>query len=78
MSHGEAVAYAVAGNVLTASAGERVVFTLTVATDGSWSFDLKDQLDHVLGGGENAAMPLVGGGSVASIDFSKVLTGTKF
>ena len=79
LSHGEAVTtYAVASNVLTASAGGRVVFTLTVATDGSWSFDLKDQLDHVLGGGENSALQLVGGGSIASIDFSKVLIGTDF
>ena len=78
LSHGEAVTYAVASNVLTSLAGGRVVFTLTVATDGSWSFDLKDQLDHVLGSGENSALQLVGGGSIASIDFSKVLIGTDF
>src|SRR4029434_4166251 len=38
--------------VLTATADadgpdQRVVFTLTINSDGSWSFDLKDQLDHV-------------------------------
>ena len=64
--------------MLTASAGERVVFTLTVNANGSWSFDLQDQLDHVPGGGENAALQLAGGGSIASIDFSKVLTGTDY
>ena len=31
---------------------DRVVFTLTVNGDGSWSFDLDDQLDHVAGSGD--------------------------
>jgi T1SS-143 domain-containing protein len=35
-----------AGTTLTATAGSRTVFTLTVNTDGTWSFDLEDQLDH--------------------------------
>ncbi len=33
-------------------AGDRVVFTLTVNPDGSWWFDLDDQLDHVAGSGD--------------------------
>ena len=47
-SHGEQVNYQIVGNTLTASTlsfGQ--VFTLTVNIDGSWSFDLTGQLDHV-------------------------------
>ena len=59
-SNGHAVTYAVAGNVLTASAdlngdghigaGE-TIFTLTVNSNGSWTFDLQGQLDHPTGAG---------------------------
>ncbi len=45
-SNGEAVTYAVSGDTLTATAGGREVFTLTVNSDGTWNFDLNDQLDH--------------------------------
>ena len=38
--------YAVVGDTLTASAGGKDVFTLTVNADGSWEFELLDQLDH--------------------------------
>ena len=55
-SQGDAVSYAVVVNTarrrslttpLTATAGGRTVFTLVVNADGSWTFDLDDQLDHV-------------------------------
>src|SRR6185503_18413686 len=65
LSKGDAVTYAVAdtnadtlADTLTASAGGREVFTLKVNADGSWAFDLKDQLDHVNDGtnSENTAL----------------------
>ena len=34
-------------------ATDRDVFTLTVGGDGSYSFTLKDQIDHATGAGEN-------------------------
>ena len=53
-SGGVALAYAVAGNVLTASAGVgNTVFTFTLNPGGAWVFDLEDQLDHAPGGDEN-------------------------
>ena len=64
-------------DTLTAKAGSTTVFVLTVKADGSWSFDLQDQLDHVVGGNdENFALQVAGGSPVSSIDFSKLLTGT--
>jgi T1SS-143 domain-containing protein len=84
-SKGDAVTYSVSGNVLTATADaggpdQRVVFTLTVNADGSWSFDLKDQLDHVDNGlnDENFAIRTQAGGatSVNAIDFSSIIIGT--
>ena len=68
LSKGEAVTYSVTAGVssdtLTATAGGRTVFTLVVNADGSWTFDLDDQLDHVDDGAndENTALQLVGGG----------------
>ena len=53
-SQGVAVSYALSdtnadtlNDTLTATAGGRTVFTLKVNADGSWTFDLDDQLDHV-------------------------------
>ena len=50
-SQGEEVTYSVtdgaSSDTLTATAGGRTVFTLVVNADGSWTFDLDDQLDHV-------------------------------
>ncbi|MDX9835761.1 MAG: DUF5801 repeats-in-toxin domain-containing protein, partial [Desulfobulbus sp.] len=81
-SQGEMLTYSSTGSVLTASAGGREVFTFTVNDDGSWSFDLKDQLDHVDDGSNTENTALVSGadgsGSVAGIDFSSVLTATDF
>ncbi|MDB5586598.1 MAG: hypothetical protein JWP26_1568 [Devosia sp.] len=48
-SNGESIAYTVAGNVLTASAGARQVFTVTLNNDGTYSFVLKDNIDHAPG-----------------------------
>src|SRR5262245_40467589 len=46
-SAGVAVTYAVAGNLLTASAGGNTVFTFSLnGTSGAWTFTLVDQLDH--------------------------------
>ena len=81
-SKGEMVGYTVAGDTLTATAGAgedtRVVFTLTVNENGSWHFDLTDQLDHVPGGGQNNALVTGEDGeggfsSVPSIDFSSLI-----
>src|SRR5262249_22465578 len=89
-SKGEAVLYSVSGRVLTAyveqgggagfqAANDRVVFTLTVNANGSWSFDLEDQLDHVAGSGDagfqlrTSLGDLVG---ISAIDFSSIITAT--
>ena len=54
-SQGQAITYAQEGNVLTAtSADGREVFTVTLNNDGSYTFALKDSLDHPAGAGENA------------------------
>ena len=75
-SNDVAVTYSVSGNVLTAMAGDRVVFTLTVNADGSWAFDLDDQLDHVDADGDTGTMLVTDGDPVAAIDFSSVVTAT--
>jgi hypothetical protein len=58
----------------------REVFTLTVNSDGTWLFDLNDQLDHVDDGTntENSDLltALDGSTSVASIDFSHLIVTT--
>ena len=88
-SKGEAVLYSVSGGTLTAfvdgnangtfEGTDRTVFTLTVNGDGSWSFDLKDQLDHVAGSGDAGYLlrtSLNDAVGVTSIDFSWILTAT--
>ena len=83
-SHGQPVTYSVndAGSVLTATGVGGVVFTLTVNPDGSWAFDLDDQLDHVDDGAnsENHALRTSADGStsVSSIDFSSIIVATDF
>jgi T1SS-143 domain-containing protein len=53
-SGGVAITYALAGNVLTASAGANPVFTLTLnSTTGQWDFALLRPLDHPTGLDEN-------------------------
>ncbi|MBW3788165.1 retention module-containing protein [Aeromonas veronii] len=70
-SGGVALSYSVVGNVLTASAGSVPVFTLTIGTDGSYSFTLSGPLDHPVADGDDSEQ-LAGVG----IDFSGVLTAT--
>ena len=77
-SKGDPVTYEVSGDTLTATAGGRTVFTLTVNTDGTWDFDLDDQLDHVDASGDTgtdlvfdpAGPGTIGGG----IDFTAIVT----
>src|SRR5262249_7167056 len=74
---GEAVVYDVTGDTLTAfvddgdksfdASKDRVVFTLTLAANGDYTFDLNDQLDHKAGSGDSATLP---------IDLSSVIVGT--
>jgi len=80
LSQGEEVSYVLTGSTVTAVAGagegQREVFTFTVNADGSWSFDLKDQLDHAPGGGENTLLRTADGGTVGGIDLGRFVTGT--
>ncbi|WP_304511273.1 retention module-containing protein [Desulfopila sp. IMCC35008] len=80
-SNGKLVEYEVDGNTLTGTvdAGATPVFTLTVNDDGSWSFDLDDQLDHVEDGNSEGTLlktSLNDDVGVDGIDFSSVLQGT--
>ena len=57
------------------------MFTLVVNADGSWTFDLDDQLDHVDASGDagfNLITAADGSTSVPSIDFSSILVATDF
>ena len=78
LSQGEEVSYVSDGTTLTATAGGRTVFTLTVNPDGSWSFDLEDQLDHVLDSGDTGTLLQTTGAPVAGIDFSALIIATDF
>jgi len=76
-SGGTPLTYQVVGNTLTASAGVDTIFTFTVNSDGSWSFDLDGQLDHVAGDGENFELRTGDGTEETSgIDLSSVITAT--
>ena len=63
LSQGRGSQYGSDGTTLTATADGRIVFTLTVNPDGSWSFDLEDQLDHVLDSGDTGTMLQTTGGA---------------
>jgi T1SS-143 domain-containing protein len=52
-SHGTTLTYSISGDTLTAKAGALTVFTLQIQSNGSYTFTLKDQLDHAAGNGEN-------------------------
>ena len=69
-SKGDAVTYSVTDgateDTLTATAGGRTVFTLVVAANRAYTFDLKDQLDHA-DGGDAATL---------AIDLSSVIVAT--
>ncbi|SIP97922.1 T1SS-143 domain-containing protein [Rhizobium sp. RU33A] len=59
--------------------GDRLVFKLTVNEDGSYTFELHDQLDHDLGQGENT--DLQDGfryKDVEAIDFGSIIKATDF
>src|SRR5262249_20612088 len=77
LSHGEQLDYSISGNVLTAFTSFGTVFTLTLNGNGSWSFDLQDQLDHVAGNGENFDLKTASG-QVPFIDLSSVINITDF
>ncbi|MER9333921.1 hypothetical protein NKJ06_07910 [Mesorhizobium sp. M0293] len=71
-SNGDAVTYSVVGDLLTATADdggadERIVFTLTLAANGDYTFDLQDQLDHATASGD---------AGILAIDLSSVLVAT--
>ncbi|SDO41370.1 retention module-containing protein, partial [Ectopseudomonas guguanensis] len=55
-SGGEALSYSVSvdGTTLTATAGGKTIFTLTVGTDGSYEFLLQGPLDHPLQNGDDS------------------------
>ncbi|MEQ8443519.1 MAG: DUF5801 repeats-in-toxin domain-containing protein, partial [Alphaproteobacteria bacterium] len=63
-SNGDPITYSQTGDVLTAEAGGREVFTVTLNADGSYTFELKDQIDHEDANGQN----------VESLDFGLVGT----
>ncbi|WP_292005005.1 DUF5801 repeats-in-toxin domain-containing protein [Chlorobium sp.] len=78
-SKGEALTYSISGTTLTATAGSRTVFTLTVNTDGTWIFDLEDQLDHVVtttNPDEQTILQNSGGGSISYLNFTDLVTVT--
>ncbi|WP_018859614.1 DUF5801 repeats-in-toxin domain-containing protein [Rhizobium sp. 42MFCr.1] len=76
-SHGDALTYQVAngalGSVLTAQAGDRVVFSLTLTNDGHYTFDLFDQLDHDTAKGQNTGLK---GSEASYIDFGSLIKAT--
>ncbi|SDP86505.1 T1SS-143 domain-containing protein/type I secretion C-terminal target domain (VC_A0849 subclass), partial [Ectopseudomonas guguanensis] len=74
-SGGEALSYSVSvdGTTLTATAGGKTIFTLTVGTDGSYEFLLQGPLDHPLQNGDDSETL---GGSSLVLDFSGFLIAT--
>ncbi|MET0437516.1 MAG: DUF5801 repeats-in-toxin domain-containing protein [Devosia sp.] len=89
-SNGETLSYDVQGNVLYAFANkggnigqsydvgdDRPVFKLTLNADGSYKFELIDQLDHDLGSGQNYGLQdSVPNQDVSSINFGKLILAT--
>ncbi len=68
-SHGETLTAAVQDGTLTASDAQgHAVFTLTVATDGTATFNLLEPLDHPPGGGTHS-LPFDLSGFVQAVDF---------
>ncbi|UUY06672.1 retention module-containing protein [Pseudomonas sp. J452] len=66
-SGGVALVYTVLGDTLTATAGPAgpVVFTLQVADDGSYTFNLEQSLDHPLDGSDD--------NQLLTLDFTSIL-----
>lgn len=59
--------------------GDRLVFKLTLSKDGSYTFELLDQLDHDLGGGQNTDLqngPRAN--EVEAIDFGSIIKATDY
>jgi len=82
-SKGEQLSYSVVkgddADTLTATTTNGTVFTLVVNHDGTWTFDLDDQLDHVEDGdteGDFLRTSPSDTTGVQGIDFSSILTGT--
>ena len=79
-SNGDTLNYSVSGGTLQATAGtdSRSIFTLTVNTGGTWSFNLNDQLDHVSDSGDTstALQDGTGGSSMGLLNFSSLVTVT--
>ncbi|WP_449394901.1 T1SS-143 repeat domain-containing protein [Devosia riboflavina] len=89
-SNGETLSYDVQGNVLYAFANkggnigqsydvgdDRPVFKLTLNADGSYKFELIDQLDHDLGSGQNYGFQdSLPNQDVSSINFGKLILAT--
>ncbi len=73
-SHGDTLRYEINGNVLTAIAGDdaRDVFSLTLNSDGSFEFELHDQLDHDAPGDDFRERPT---NSDENFDLQDKLTG---
>jgi T1SS-143 domain-containing protein len=55
-SDGVPVTYSIAGNMLTAKAGDLEIFTLELSSNGNFKFTLKGPIDHAPGSGENSLL----------------------
>ncbi|MCG8559467.1 MAG: hypothetical protein MI824_06695, partial [Hyphomicrobiales bacterium] len=85
-SKGEKLVFQVVEDTLTATAGDRLVFELTVDQDGEFTFELFDQMDHDLpfdegGSGladENFDLIDTVDGDISSLNFGKVVKVTDF
>jgi len=60
-SHGQAVTVTLAGNTYTGTAGSVTIFTMTVNTNGTYSFTQFEQLDHPNANDPNDALNLAFG-----------------
>ena len=74
-SKGDTVTYTVAAGVLTATAdgvvsgdGPRTVFTLTLQSNGDYTLDLEDQVDHDPASGDAGILEIDLSGSVVAVD----------
>ncbi|BCJ90239.1 hypothetical protein IZ6_09740 [Terrihabitans soli] len=83
-SKGTELSYSVVGGVLTAYADEatdRTVFTLTLNSDGTYKFELFDQVDHDapgLGADQNFDLQDSIDGDVDFIDFGEIIQATDY
>jgi VCBS repeat-containing protein len=78
--NGKVLTYEVVGNVLTAyepAPNGNPVFSLTLETNGDFTFRLFDELIHQAGNGENTTLRN-GDGFVEYIDFGQIIKATDF